>query len=311
MRAGNRHFGGTTLLAMAALTSLGGCANQMAVLNPMGAVGAQEKTLILAAFWVMLIVVIPVFFMTFWFAWKYRASNKAATYAPKWDYSGKIEAVVWLVPAVIVAALGVLAWKYSHELDPYRPIEPGIKPVNIEVVALDWKWLFIYPDQGIATVNRLVIPAGVPVSLRPTSDSVMNSFFIPQLGSQIYAMAGMQTRLHLLADRPGVYEGLNTQFSGAGFSGQHFEAVATSKLGFDEWIKQIEASPNRLDEAAFHKLEAPSRNNPVTYFSAVKPHLFSEIIGKYLPNGAPPAAGRGVAARIESGNSPPKKTGTT
>ena len=306
MRLGNTRFVRASL-ASVALASLGGCANHMALLDPLGPIGAEEKTLILIAFALMLLVVVPVFFMTFWFAWKYRASNRAATYAPKWDSSRKIEAVVWAVPALIVAALGALTWVSSHALDPYKPIDPALKPIRIEVVALNWKWLFIYPDLGIATVNRVVFPAGVPVSFRITSDTVMNSFFIPQLGSQIYAMAGMQTRLHLLADHPGVYKGLNTQFSGAGFSSQHFQAVAMSTQGFDAWVRQVRASPRHLDEAAFRRLEVPSQHNPVTYFSAVKPRLFNDTIRKYLPN-PPPPAGRDASARMGGGNSQRRST---
>lgn len=310
MRLGNKRVVRAGLAAVL-LAPLGGCANQLALLDPLGPIGAEEKTLILIAFALMLVVVVPVIFMTFWFAWRYRASNKAAIYAPKWDTSGKIEAVVWAVPALIVAALGALAWESSHALDPYKPMDPALKPIHVEAVALDWKWLFIYPDLGIATVNRLVFPAGVPVSFRITSDSVMNSFFIPRLGSQIYAMAGMQTRLHLLADHPGIYRGLNTQFSGAGFSSQHFQAIATSGRGFEAWIRQVKASPRRLDEAAFRKLEVPSQRYPVTYFSAVKPQLFSEIIRKYLPNRPPSAAAHvGVSARDAGRVSQRKSTGT-
>ena len=276
-------------LPQGALACAGSCGNgHWALLDPMGPIGADEKTLILTAFGLMLIVVIPVILMTFAFAWKYRASNKAATYAPKWDYSGKIEAIVWLVPTVIVAALSVLVWKSSHELSPYKPIASTVQPVQVEAVSLDWKWLFIYPQLGIASVNRLVIPAGVPVSFRITSDSVMSSFFIPRLGSQIYAMAGMQTRLHLVADHPGTYKGLNTQFSGAGFSGMYFDTVATSQQGFDAWVKQVRQSPKNLDEAAFKQLEVASQNNPPEFFSTVKPHLFDDIIQKYMAN--PPRA---------------------
>ena len=280
-----RKFSPAGLWPQGALACVGDCGGgHWALLDPKGPIGADEKTLILTAFALMLIVVVPVIFMTFAFAWKYRASNKAATYAPKWDYSGRIEAVVWLVPTVIVAALSVLVWKSSHELSPYKPIASALKPIRIEAVSLDWKWLFIYPDQGIATVNRLVIPTGVPVSFRITSDSVMSSFFIPRLGSQIYAMAGMQTRLHLMADHAGTYKGLNTQFSGAGFSGMYFNTVATSTQGFKDWVKQVKQTPGDLDEAAFKNLEVPSQNNPPAYFSAVKPHLFDEIIQKYMAN---------------------------
>lgn len=273
------------VLPQGTLACAGSCgAGHWTLLDPMGPIGADEKTLILTAFGLMLIVVLPVIFMTFAFAWKYRASNKAATYQPKWDYSGKIETIIWIVPAVIVTTLGILVWKSSHDLDPYKPTASAVPPVQVEAVSLDWKWLFIYPQLGIATVNRLVIPTGVPVSFHITSDSVMTSFFIPRLGSQIYAMNGMQTRLHLVAAHPGTYRGLNTQFSGAGFSGMYFDTVATSQQGFDAWVKQVRQSPTKLDEAAFKQLELPSQNNPPAFFSAVKPHLFDQIIQKYMAN---------------------------
>ncbi|MDE2260866.1 MAG: ubiquinol oxidase subunit II [Betaproteobacteria bacterium] len=255
---------------------------EWSLLDPKGPIAADEKTLILTAFALMLVVVVPVIFMTFAFAWKYRAGNKAATYAPEWDASAKIEAIIWLVPAVIVVVLSVLVWRSSYALSPYRPIVSTAKPVQVEVVAMGWKWLFIYPDLGIATVNRLEIPTGVPVSFRLTSDSVMGSFFIPRLGGQIYAMAGMQTRLHLVADQPGTYAGLNTQFDGDGFPGMRFDTVATSTQGFDAWVRQVKQSSMALDEGAFKKLEVPSKNNSPEYFSAVEPHLFDHVMHKYM-----------------------------
>ncbi len=169
---------------------------------------------------------------------KYRASNTKATYTPKWSHSAKIDLVIWLVPVAIVTALGILAWNATHRLDPYKPIDSGVKPVSIEAVSLDWKWLFIYPDHNIAIVNQLVFPAKVPLSFRITSDTVMTSFFIPQLGSQIYAMAGMQTRLHLMADEPGIYAGQNQQFSGRGYADMHFKAIAVSREQFEAWVQK-------------------------------------------------------------------------
>jgi cytochrome o ubiquinol oxidase subunit II len=270
-----------------------------ALLNPMGPIGADERQLILTAFGIMLLVVIPVIVMTFWFAWRYRASNSDATYAPRWENSHKIEAVVWAVPAIIVAFLSVLVWRSSHELNPYKPIASKVKPVQVEAVSMDWKWLFIYPQLGIASVNKLVFPTNVPVSFRITSDTVMTSFFIPQLGSQIYAMAGMQTRLNLLADKAGTYRGMNSQFSGDGFSGMHFNAVATSAKGFQDWVRQVRRSHTTLDQAGIKKLEKRSTNAPVQYFATVQPGLFGSIIRKYMPSMAPKATaakqGRGKA----------------
>ena len=187
---------GVLTLAMAAFLS--GC--HYSVLDPKGQIAADEKSLIITATLLMLIVVIPVIVLTLWFAWKYRASNTSATYLPNWSYSHRIEAVCWAVPCAIIVVLGVLTWKTTHQLDPFRPIDSKVKPITIEVVSLDWKWLFIYPEQHIATVNEIQFPAGTPVNFRITSDTVMNVFFIPQLGSQIYAMAGMQTQVNLIAN---------------------------------------------------------------------------------------------------------------
>lgn len=272
----------TRLITLCAVTILGGCSSHMSLLDPKGPIGADEKSVIITAFGLMLIVVIPVFLMTFLFAWRYRASNKKATYAPKWSYSGKIELVVWVVPALIVISLGVLVWRTTHELSPYKPLVSHDKPVTIEAVSMDWKWLFIYPNQHIATVNKLVLPTNVPVDFRITSDTVMTSFFIPRLGSQIYAMAGMQTKLHLLADQPGTYTGRNFQFSGRGFSSMDFKTVATSQRKFQDWIRKVRQSKNRLDLATLKKLEKPSEKNPVTYYASVRPHLFDYIIHKYM-----------------------------
>lgn len=182
-----------------------------AVLDPKGPVALAERDLLFDAFSVMMIVIVPVIILTLWFAWRYRASNTNAQYAPAWANSAKIDAVVWLIPAAIVIALGVLLWRSTYKLDPYRPLEAAGAPLEVQVVAQDWKWLFIYPEQGIAVVNQLAFPAGRPVSLRITSDTVMNSFYVPQLAGQIYAMAGMQTRLQLLADQPGKFVGRNSQ----------------------------------------------------------------------------------------------------
>jgi cytochrome o ubiquinol oxidase subunit II len=267
---------------------LGGC-TQMVLFDPKGPIGEAERFLIVAAFVLMLIVVVPVFVMAFWFARKYRASNTKATYKPKWSHSTQIELVMWLVPVAIVTALGILAWSGTHRLDPYKPIDPDVTPISIEVVSLDWKWLFIYPDHNIAAVNQLAFPAHVPLSLRITSDTVMTSFFIPQLGSQIYAMAGMQTRLHLMADEPGAYAGQNQQFSGRGYSDMNFKAIAASREEFEAWVQKAKQSPEKLDIARFDELRAPSVGNPVAYFSTVTPGLFDRIIGERMSNGMNPS----------------------
>ena len=264
---------------------LGGCSH-FPLLDPKGPIGDSERFVIIAAFVLMLIVVVPVFVLSHLFSWRYRASNTKATYKPKWHYSTRIDLAMWLVPLAIVTALGVLSWKGTHRLDPYKPIDSMVKPINIEVVSLDWKWLFIYPDQDIAVVNQLVFPANVPLSFRVTSDTVITSFFIPQLGSQIYAMAGRQTRLHLLADEPGTYSGHNQQFSGRGYADMHFQAIALPRDQFEAWVQKTRQSPDRLDQARYEELERPSTAYPVTYFSSVKPGLFDHIIRKYMPMAA-------------------------
>ena len=247
----------------------------------MGQVGIEERNLIITATLLMLLVVVPVILMTLIFAWKYRASNKNATYAPKWSHSTKIEVVIWTVPILIIIALGVITYKSTHALDPYRPLESDVKPVTIEVVALDWKWVFIYPEQGIATVNKIVFPANTPVNFRITSDSVMNSFFIPGLGGQIYAMAGMTTKLHLIANKNAEMDGISANYSGAGFTGMKFKAIATSEEDFNAWVAEVKASPKQLDNAEYAALEKPSENNPVELYSTVTPNLFQLIIDKY------------------------------
>jgi cytochrome o ubiquinol oxidase subunit 2 len=268
------------LLSLCAAVFLGGCSD-MLLFNPKGPIGDAERFVIIAAIALMLIVVIPVAVMTLLFPLKYRASNTKATYAPKWSRSVKIELVIWLVPAAIVTVLGILVWSSTHRLDPYKPIDTGVKPINIEAVSLDWKWLFIYPDQNIATVNELVFPANVPLSFRITSDTVMTSFFIPQLGSQIYAMAGMQTRLHLLADEPGIYAGQNQQLSGRGYADMNFKATAASREEYEAWVQKVKQSADKLDLARYEKLEKPSSDYPVSHFSSVKSDLFEYIMRKY------------------------------
>ena len=261
--------------------SLAGCSGNFALLDPKGSIGAAEKALIWTSTWTMLLVVVPVILLTFWFAWRYRASNARAAYAPKWAHSTAIEVVVWTIPAIIIVCLGILTWRTTHELDPYKPLESNGKPINVEVVALDWKWLFIYPDLGIASVNQLAVPVGTPVNFLITSDSVMNSFFIPQLGSQVYAMAGMQTRLHLVANEAGVYPGMSANFSGRGFSDMKFDTLATTQEDFDAWVRKVKAAPAPLSMDAYTTVAAPSEKAPVQYFSSVDPKLFNNIIAKY------------------------------
>jgi len=271
----------TTLL----LTALGsalmsGC--NLELLTPKGSVGEQEKSLILISLFVMLMVVIPVIVLTLWFAWRYRETNTRATYAPKWAHSTRIEIVVWIIPCVSVACLAVLIWHTTHKLDPYRPLESQVKPVQIDVIALNWKWLFIYPEYGVASLNQLAIPVGTPINFRLTAESMMNSFFIPQLGSMVYAMSGMQTRLHLIADAPGVYLGQSAAYSGPGFSDMHFKTLATSRKEFEAWIQAARASSQALDMKTYRMLEQPSSKDPVTLYAAVAPKLFDRAVDKYM-----------------------------
>jgi cytochrome o ubiquinol oxidase subunit 2 len=273
------------------LPLLSGCSD-LRLLEPGGPIGAADRDVILAAFGLMLIVLIPAIIMSIAIPWHYRATNKKAVYAPDWKHSNRIEAVVWTVPALVVAALGLLVWVSTHRLDPYKPIASAQAPVEVEAVSMDWKWLFIYPQLGIATVNQLAFPAKTPLSLRITSDTVMTSFFIPRLGSQIYAMAGMDTRLNLAADKPGKYLGENTQYSGRGFSRMHFDALAMSRKDFNRWVKKVRQSPRVLDRASLAQLEKPSAGVPVEHFSAVSSKLFDSIIAKYKH----PSSGRAKTA---------------
>jgi cytochrome o ubiquinol oxidase subunit II len=266
--------------AIALLAFLAGGCDRMVVLNPKGPIADAERGLMIDAFTVMMLVVVPIIVMVFWFAWRYRARGNAR-YEPTWAYSVKVDAVVWLIPALIVIAVAVLLWRSTHHLDPYREIASANPPLDVQVVAQDWKWLFIYPEQGVASVNQLAIPAGRPISLRITSDTVMNSFYVPALAGQIYAMAGMQTRLQLLADQPGKFVGRNTQYSGGGFSDQFFEVVAMSQADFDAWVAKAKQAPGKLDPPTYAKLAERSRLNPIVQYSAVEPKLFDSIIDKY------------------------------
>ncbi len=270
----------TRIFGVGAVMLLGGC--NMEILSPKGDIGAQEKTLLFTATGLMLLVVIPVIIMILTFAWKYRASNTKADYQPKWAHSTAIEVVVWTVPCIIVAILAVITWRSTHALDPYKPLVSEHKPVTIEVVSLDWKWLFIYPEYDIATVNEIAFPVDVPVNFRITSASVMNSFFIPQLGSQIYSMAGMETKLHLNAREPGTYAGISANYSGAGFSGMRFKAIATSQEGFDNWVKEAKASGTALTPAVYQELTKRSEHNPVAKYASVPPSMFDYILGSTM-----------------------------
>jgi cytochrome o ubiquinol oxidase subunit 2 len=262
-----------TLIPSTVLIS--GCSE--GVLDPHGPIGSAEKLILLNSLGIMLAIVIPTIVATLGVAWWYRASNTRARYRPDFDYSGRVELVTWSIPAMVVLLLGGIAWVGSHDLDPSMPLR-STTPIHVDVVSLDWKWLFIYPDQGIASVNRLVVPAGVAVSFRLTSATVMNSFFVPQLGSQIYTMNGMTTRLNLQADKPGSYQGFSAQFSGDGFSDMGFKLDAVSGAQFASWTAATRGKGAPLDRAAYGQLLKPTeRVTPFTY-SSVTPGLFESIV---------------------------------
>jgi len=260
-----------------ALMALAGC--EAGVLDPHGPIGRAERTMLLDATVIMLAIVVPVIVLTLVFAWWFRASNHRARRRPDWSYSGSVEVVIWCIPALVIFFLGGMAWVSSHDLDPTKPIESRMPALDVEVVALDWKWLFIYPQEGVATINRLVVPVGRPLRIRLTSAGVMNSFFVPQLGSQIYAMGGMETHLNLLADTVGTYEGLSAQFSGAGFSDMRFELEATSPGLYDGWLAAARRTGGvRLDAAELASLVKPSQSEPARLFASVEPGIFDRVL---------------------------------
>jgi cytochrome o ubiquinol oxidase subunit 2 len=274
---------------------LAGC--DTAVLSPAGPIGAGDRIILLDALAIMLAIVVPTILAILAFAWWFRASNTRARHLPNWSYSGRLELIVWSIPALVVFFLGGIAWIGSHLLDPARPITSTTKPLEIQVVSLDWKWLFIYPEQGVASVNILMAPAGVPLHFQVTSASVFNVFFVPRLGSEIYSMYGMTTQLNLQADRPGVYPGLSAHFSGDGFSDMAFDLQAVTPAQFAAWISATSAAGPVLDEAAYRKLLRQSGNlKPYTY-RKVQRDLFSDIVLQRLPPGeGPPPTGQIKAA---------------
>lgn len=266
-----------SLVPLAAALVLTGC-SEMVLMDPKGPVGESQKSLIITATLLMLLVVIPVIIMTVVFAWKYRASNTKAEYLPDWHHSNKIEAVMWAIPIVIIVILGWITYKSTHELDPYKPLVSDVKPLEIQVVSLDWKWLFIYPEQNIATINEIAFPVGTPLNFRITSDSVMNAFFIPQLGSMIYSMAGMETKLHLNAFEIGSYFGVSGNYSGGGFSGMRFTAHATTPQDFEAWIQKAKASNTPMTPDVYAALAKPSQKNPVQLYSSAPVGMFDNIV---------------------------------
>jgi cytochrome o ubiquinol oxidase subunit 2 len=270
------------------LLSLTGC-DRLVVLDPSGDIARQQGDLIVIATALMLLVIVPVITLTLVFAWRYRASNTKARYTPDWDHSTQLELVIWGGPLLIILALGAITWITTHTLDPYRPLDriaPGkpvpahVKPLEVQVVSLDWKWLFIYPEQGVAAVNELALPVDRPVRFKLTSSNVMNAFYIPELAGMIYTMPGMQTELNAVANKPGEFVGFSANYSGAGFSHMRFVVHATDEAGFDAWVAKARASGDSLDRARYLALEKPSdREKPRTYAS-VESGLYDAILNR-------------------------------
>jgi cytochrome o ubiquinol oxidase subunit II len=281
-------------MALMPLLSLIGCSG--GVLEPQGPIGAANLKIMYNALAIMLVIVLPTIVATLVFAWWFRASNPRALYRPDWVYSGRIELLVWGIPLLVILFLGGVIWIGAHDLDPFKPIESQGKPTEVQVVSLDWKWLFIYPDQGVASVNELVVPAGVPVHFSLTSATVMNQFFVPQLGSMIATMNGMVTQLYLQADHPGEYYGQSAQFSGDGFSDMHFTVRAVSADEFARWLDTARNAGSALDRNGYIALSQESQNvRPFTY-RTVELGLFDAIATQQIPPGPGPSGG-GISVR--------------
>ncbi len=281
-----------TVPTAAGLLLLGGC--NTVLMNASGDVASQQGRLIVVSTLLMLLIIIPVIAFTILFAWRYRANNKAATYSPDWNHSTRLELLIWGAPLLIIIALGLVTWISTHTLDPYRPLQrldakraipAGTAPLTVEVVALDWKWLFIYPELGIATVNELATPVDVPVRFKITASSVMNSFFIPALAGQIYAMPGMETTLHAVLNKPGVFDGFSANYSGAGFSDMRFKLHGMSQPDFERWVERVKAGGGKLDRAAYTQLEKPSVREPVHRYAAAAPDLYGAILNRCVVPG--------------------------
>jgi cytochrome o ubiquinol oxidase subunit II len=282
-------FRGPLLFAVVLLT---GCSSVL--MSPSGDVALQQRNLILTSLLLMLIIIVPVIALTLLFAWRYRASNTDAAYSPEWHHSTMLELLIWSAPLLIIIALGALTWVSTHKLDPYRPLErigegravpAGAKPLVVDVVALDWKWLFIYPEQGIAVVNELAAPVDRPIEFRITAATVMNSFFIPALAGQIYAMPGMQTTLQAVINQPGNFAGFSANYSGAGFSGMRFVFRGTTVADFDRWVAHAKSGDEALSRDRYIELERPSENAAVRRYASVAPDLFDAIVNQCVKPG--------------------------
>lgn len=279
------------LLASPILALLGGC--DMVVLSPSGYVAAQQRDLLISSTLLMLIIIIPVMVLIVFFAWRYNVSRKS-NYDPDWHHSTSLELLIWATPLLIVICLGAITWVGTHKLDPFRPLDrigerrpipEGVTPIEIEVVALNWKWMFIYPQYGVATVNEAAVPVDRPINFRLTSQNVMNAFYVPALAGMIYAMPGMQSQLHAVMNFPGDYEGFSANYSGAGFSGMRFRFHGMDTEGFDAWIEGVRASDARLGRSDYLSLAQPSENVPPASFGTVDPDLFRRIVNRCVEEG--------------------------
>ena len=279
--------------ALAAATALAGCSKAV-VLNPAGDVAAQQGQLVITATLLMLVIIVPVIALTLFFAWKYRQGNTEAEYDPEWHHSTKLELVIWSVPLAIIIILGALTWVTTHKLDPYRPLDridaqrpvpAGLKPLEVQVVAMDWKWLFVYPEQGIALVNELAAPVDRPIHFKLTATSTMNAFYVPDLAGMVYAMPGMQTELHGVINKAGVFPGLASHNSGAGFSGMTFKFHGLSDAGFAQWVQQAQAEGKTLDKSTYLQLAKPSERDPVQRFARVDADLYDRVLNRCVEEG--------------------------
>ena len=264
------------------------------VMSPFGDIAKQQSQLIVTAVILMLLIVVPVIVLTLFFAWRYRSANKAATYTPEWAHSTRLELLIWGAPLLIIIALGAITWISTHKLDPYRPLEridanrplvKGVKPFVVEVVALDWKWLFLYPELGIATVNELAAPVDRPIEFKITASTVMNSFYIPALAGQIYAMPGMQTKLHAVINTAGAYDGFSANYSGAGFSHMRFKFLGLLPADFDRWVQLNKSTGTVLSRPNYLKLEQPSEDEPVRRYANVDASLYEAILNRCVDSG--------------------------
>ena len=275
------------LLPITAVALLSGC--DWVLMNPSGDIAMQQRDLILVSTGLMLLIIVPVIVLTLLFAWRYRKANTEADYRPDWDHSTQLELVIWAAPLLIIIALGAITWISTHTLDPYRPLSridanravpEGVEPLVVEVVALDWKWLFIYPEQGIALVNEMAAPIDRPIQFKITSSSIMNSFFIPALAGQIYAMPGMETKLSAVVNKPGEFDGFSANYSGQGFNGMRFKFHGLAAADFDKWVATNKASGKKLGRADYLALEKPSERDPVQRYASVDPGLYKAILNR-------------------------------